>query len=176
MKITKKSMKNWGVILEKDSPIIDDLNTVSSEQSSWMEDYTKMHEITQNQMTNMMGIPPEELGTDEPNVSPEENRLPSLLPIAMKVAARTISQELVSVQPLGALGIPSDKVGEIEKRLEQENREGKIDSVIDNKNFKEKTLEDDKEYKRLVKKYGTSRIDLMYLDYIYGDDKTDDDN
>ena len=50
----------------------------------------------------------------------------NLLPIAMKVAAQTIGKDLVSVQPLQNPGISNEKLDEIMREVNRENRERKI--------------------------------------------------
>ena len=47
-------------------------------------------------------------------------------------------------------GVPKDKIKEIESRIKVENRDGKIESVLDSKYFEENKLEDDPEYKKLL--------------------------
>lgn len=99
------------------------------------------------------------------NESVENNNdFPSLLPIAMKIAQTTIGQDL---------GFASEEeINSVKKRIISENRDGKIESIINDEEFKEKTLEEDEEYKKLMKKgvvpmSGPSG-QLFYLDFKYG--------
>jgi hypothetical protein len=63
------------------------------------------------------------------------------LPIAMKIAKTTIGQDL---------GFASEEeINSVKKRIISENRDGKIESIINDEEFKEKTLEEDEEYKNL---------------------------
>ena len=79
------------------------------------------------------------------NESAEDNNdFPSLLPIAMKIAQTTIGQDLVFAS--------EDEINSVKKRIISENRDGKIESIINDEEFKEKTLEEDEEYKKLMKK------------------------
>ncbi len=103
----------------------------------------------------------------------EENtktsEFPSLLPTAMKVAAaRTIAQDLCFAS--------EEEINEVKSRVQSENRDGKIDAVIEGNEFTEKKLEDDEEYKNLMKKGVTPLSSptgqLFYLDYKYGHKKT----
>jgi len=92
---------------------------------------------------------------------PEE--LPSLLPIAMKVAAKTISQDLIFASP--------EEINEVKNKVLTENRDGKIEAIVDGKEFTEKKLEDDPEYQKLMKK-GVTPLSapsgqLFYLDFKY---------
>jgi hypothetical protein len=86
---------------------------------------------------------------------------PSLFPIAMKIASQTISQDLVSVQPMTAPGGMSKEEKErIESEIKQKNRDGKIDSLIEGTEYKEEKLEEHPDYKP-----GDSP--LFYMDYTY---------
>ena len=91
-----------------------------------------------------------------------------LLPIAMKVAAKTLGQDLS--------GITDDELKEIKDRIKSENRDSKISSVLENTDYKEKKLEEDKEYKELMKKGGVKPMSkpsskLFYLDFKYDENK-----
>ena len=92
----------------------------------------------------------------------------SLLPIAMKVAARTISNDLIFAS--------KDEIDEVKKKVQSENRDGKIEAIIEGGEFTEKKLEDDEEYKELMKKGVTPMSGpsgtLFYLDYKYGDESS----
>ena len=50
----------------------------------------------------------------------------------------------------------------LEAEIKQENRDGKIDSIVEGKEFTEKTIKDHPDYKPGPKSH------LMYLDYVYG--------
>jgi len=86
-----------------------------------------------------------------------------LFPTHNGVAATTISQDLIFAS--------DDEINEVKQKVKSENREGKIDAVIENKEFKEKNLEDDEEYKELIKKGVTPMSapssQLMYIDFKY---------
>lgn len=94
----------------------------------------------------------------------KENEFPSLLPIAMRVAAKTISDDLVFYT--------QDEINSVKNRLKQENRDGKIESILDNKEFEEKKIEDDIEYKKLISKgvkpMSGPSCSLLFLDFQYG--------
>jgi hypothetical protein len=90
----------------------------------------------------------------------------SIFPIVMKVAAITISSELLFAS--------KEEIKEVEDRIKVENRNNKIEAVIEGKEYKEKTLEDDSEYIELSKK-GVKPLSrpsgiLHYIDYKYNDD------
>ena len=87
----------------------------------------------------------------------------SLLPIAMKVASRTMSNDLIFAS--------KEEIDLVKSKVQSENRDGKIESIIEGGEFTEKKLEDDEEYKELMKKGVTPMSapsgKLFYLDYKY---------
>ena len=86
---------------------------------------------------------------------------PSLFPIAMKIASQTISQDLVTVQPMtGPGGMSKEERERIESEIKQKNRDGKIDSLIEGTEYKEEKVEEHPDYKP-----GDSP--LFYMDYTY---------
>lgn len=92
----------------------------------------------------------------------------TLFPIVMKVAAKTIGQDLYR--------ITDDELKEIKNRIKSENRQSKIKSVLENTDYKEKKLEEDKEYKELMKKRGIKPMSkpnskIHYIDFKYDENK-----
>jgi hypothetical protein len=89
----------------------------------------------------------------------------SILPVAMKIAAKKISNDLIFA--------PKEEIDAVKSRVKSENRNGKIDSIIEGVEFVEKKLEDDPEYKELMKRGVTPMSvpsgNLFYLDFKYGD-------
>jgi hypothetical protein len=122
--------------------------------------------MTGSQLDNLS-----QLAENQSNHILEETKseeFPSLLPIAMKVAARTISNDLIFAS--------KEEIDEVKKKVQSENRDGKIEAIIEGGEFTEKKLEDDEEYKELMKKGVTPMSapsgTLFYLDYKYGDEST----
>ena len=122
--------------------------------------------MTGSQLDNLS-----QLAENQSNQILEETKsedFPSLLPIAMKVAARTISNDLIFAS--------KDEIDEVKKKVQSENRDSKIEAIIEGGEFTEKKLEDDEEYKELMKKGVTPMSGpsgtLFYLDYKYGDEST----
>jgi hypothetical protein len=137
-------------IMKKWAPIIDSMGTTDSKADWLNSDYSK---INLDIETNL-----------ETKSEDDSTEFLSLLPIAMKVASRTISQDLVFAS--------KEEIDSVKSRIIQENRDGKIESIIEDKPFSEKKLEEDEEYKKLMKKgvvpmSGPSN-QLFYLDYQYG--------
>lgn len=122
--------------------------------------------MTGSQLDNLS-----QLAENQSNHILEETKsedFPSLLPIAMKVAARTISNDLIFAS--------KEEIDEVKKKVQSENRDGKIEAIIEGGEFTEKKLEDDEEYKELMKK-GVAPMSapsgtLFYLDYKYGDESS----
>ena len=86
----------------------------------------------------------------------------SLFPIAMKIASKTIGQDLVSVQPMsGPGGMSKEEKERIEAEIKQKNRDGKIDSLIEGTEYKEEKVEQHPDYKP------GSGGQLLYFDYTY---------
>lgn len=68
------------------------------------------------------------------------------LPIAKQVATKTVGLDLVSVMPMD-YGMTEEERKRIESEIIEENREGKIDSIVDGKVFVEKKVEEHPEYR-----------------------------
>lgn len=100
----------------------------------------------------------------------EENKseeFPSLLPIAMKVSSKLISNEIAGFAS-------KEEIDAVKSRVQSDNRDGKIEAIIEGGEFTEKKLEDDEEYQKLIKK-GVNPMSvpsgtLFYMDYQYGDE------
>lgn len=101
----------------------------------------------------------------------QEDKSPdySILPIALRITPRTVAQDLVFAS--------KDEIDSVKSRIVKENRSGKIESIINDKDFTEKKLEDDDEYKGLMKKgVEPMRVpsnSFLYLDYKYQVNKND---
>jgi hypothetical protein len=108
----------------------------------------------------------------EENTSATENttpEFPNILPMAMKVAAKTIAMDLCFDS--------EEEINEVKSKVQSENRDGKIDAIIEGGEFVEKKLEDDPGYKELMKKglqpLSAPSNQLFYLDFKYGDSKVE---
>jgi len=130
-------------IYKKWAPILENIGLTGS-KADWMSEWAEIHSKQEVEKSK-----------------PEE--FPSLLPIAMKVAAKTISQDLIFASP--------EEINEVKNKVLTENRDGKIEAIVDGKEFTEKKLEDDPEYQKLMKK-GVTPLSapsgqLFYLDFKY---------
>lgn len=134
-------------IMKKWAPVLESMGMTGSQLDN-------LSQLAENQSNQIL----EETKTEE---------FPSLLPIAMRVAAKTISNDLIFAS--------QEEINQVKKKVQSENRDGKIEAIIEDKEFTEKKLEDDEEYKELMKK-GVKPMSapsgtLFYLDYKYGGDK-----
>lgn len=93
----------------------------------------------------------------------------SILPIAMKVAAKTIAMDLVSVSPLGTVN--EKEMDRIKREVASENRERKINSLTEDSEYEEMKISDHPDY--LTK---GPKGELFYLDFKYKDEEEDDDS
>ena len=84
----------------------------------------------------------------------------SILPIARRVAAQTIGADLVSVAPIG--GISDKEVERIQNEIKIENRDRKINSILEGRTYVEMKPEDHPDWK------GLPSGKLFYIDYKYG--------
>jgi len=139
-----KTYEKWG-------PIINSMGLTGS-KADWMAEYAnKQIETLQENTLSSEGI---------------TSDFPSLLPIAMRVAAKTIAQDI------GGGFASKEEIDSVKNRITQENRDGKIESIINDKPFSEKKLEEDDEYKELMRKGVTPMSapsgSLFYLDFQYG--------
>jgi hypothetical protein len=135
-------------IMKKWAPILGSMCMTGSQ----LDNLTQLAENQSNQIL-------EETKTEE---------FPSLLPTAMKIAARTISNDLIFAS--------KEEIDAVKSRVQSDNRDGKIEAIVEGGEFTEKKLEDDEEYKELMKKGVTPMSapsgTLFYLDYKYGDEST----
>jgi hypothetical protein len=142
-------------LMNKWAPIIESIGVTGS-KANWMAEYAQLHQDKQS-------IRDEKIDSvlDE---SETTTNFP-ILPMAMKVASQTVGLDLVSVQPIG--GNSQEEIDRIQAEIKAENREGKIESVLENKEYKEKTIKDHPDYKN-----GMPSSQLFYMDFKYGHKKT----
>jgi len=142
------TQSNKDEIYKKWAPILNNIGLTGS-KANWMAEYAEIH--SKQDSTNI---------TEENTTFSD---FPTILPMAMKVAARTMT-----------FGASKEEIDEVKNKVLIENRDGKIDAVIEGKEFTEKKLEDDEEYQNLMKKdilpvqpLSSPRPSLFYLDFKY---------
>lgn len=134
--IKKKALDKW-------APILDTLGLTGS-RASWMAEYAKSHS---------------EFNEQSASSSPFES---AIFPTAIRVAAKTIGQDLVTVQPMSAPGGTSNEEMErIKNEVKSINRENKIDSITEDKEYKEMDIKDHPDY-------NGPTGNLFYFDFQYG--------
>jgi len=103
----------------------------------------------------------------QPSVFDQTSNFPSILPVAKRIFAKTVGLDLVAVKPLGG-GNTSEQLKDIRDDIKIENRDRVIESIIDDKEYKEMTVEEHPDY---IKPSGPSG-QLFYMDYTYGTSST----
>ena len=135
----EETMKKWAPILERMG--------MTGSKADWMSEYVEMHSKNETTLSNTT--------TED---------FQTLLPIAMKVSAQTIGTDLVSVAPIGG-GNSGSEMESIRQDIKIENRDRKIESIVEDKEFEEMKVEDHPDY---IKPKGPSG-QLFYLDFKYGE-------
>ena len=133
-------------IMKKWAPIIDSMGVTGS-KADWFSQYAQMHSNNESKI--------------EENTLTSDTEFPSLLPMAMQVASKTVGLDLVSVQPLASPGMSQEEVDRINNEIKKENRDGKIDALIEGKDFKEMKPEEHPDWK--PGPIGS----LLYMDFKY---------
>jgi len=86
-----------------------------------------------------------------------------LLPLVKRVSRKTLSQELAFYS--------EEEMMIVKSRVNSENRDRKIESILEGTEYVEKRLEDDLEYKELVsrgiKPLSAPTGHIFYVDYKY---------
>ena len=134
----EETMKKWAPILEKMG--------MTGSKADWMSEYAEMHSKNETTLSNTT--------TED---------FPTLLPMAMKVAAQTIGTDLVSVMPIGG-GNSGTEMESIRRDVKIENRDRKIESIVEDKEFEEMKVEDHPDYRKSKGPSGQ----LFYMDFKYG--------
>lgn len=129
-------------IMKKWTPILASMGMTGSQLDN-------LSQLAENQSNQIL----EETKTEE---------FPSLFPMAMKISAQTIGMDLVSVQPMaGPGGMSKEERERIEAEIKQENRDSKIDALVEGTEYNEKKVEEHPDYKP------GSGGQLFYMDYTY---------
>ena len=133
---------------------LDHLSSTQSVVNNWITEYANLH------LKN-------EINMDTTLVGTQSNEFfPSLLPIAKKIAAQTIGLDLVTVNPMKGFGNSEEEKERIKREVAIINRDRKLDSILENKEFEEFKEEEHELYKT------GSRYNLFYLDYAYATPST----
>lgn len=137
--------------IKKWAPILESMGMTGSSKADWMSEYAEMHSKNETTLSN----------TTLPTTATED--FPTLLPMTKQIFAKTIGLDLVSVAPIGG-GNSGTEMETIRQDVKIENRDRKIESIVDDKEFEEMKVEDHPDYKESVGPRGN----LFYLDFQYG--------
>jgi len=135
-------------LMKKWTSLLDSMGTTTSH-------FANMPQLAENQSQQIL--------KENILASDTNNEFPSLLPMAMKVASKTIGMDLVNVKPLASPGMSQEEVDRINNEVKKENRDGKIDSLIEGKDYKEMKPEEHPDWK--PGPIGS----LLYMDFKYGE-------
>lgn len=129
-------------IMKKWSPILESMGVTNSH-------WGNLSQLAENQSNHIL---------EENTIASEQ--FPSLLPIARKIAAQTIG------------GMSKEERERIESEVKSQNRDGKIDALIEGKEYTEKKVEEHPDYKSgtdlvPVQPLSSPLGQLFYLDYKY---------
>lgn len=119
-------------------------------KNNWLNQYKQLHETQENWKI-------EDLKDHNLN-----DGFKSILPIAMKVVVSTIGKDLVTVQPLGG-GNSYDENQKINAEIKSENRDRKLNSILENATYDEMKREEHTDYK----KSSYNPLPLLYMDMVY---------
>jgi hypothetical protein len=135
-------------IMKKWAPILNSIGMTGS-KVEWLSEYVEMHSNNEVEKNTL-------------STETTSNDFTSLLPMAMKVSAKTIGLDIVGVQPMNSPGGTSEEtMRRIKAEVKAENRERKINNVLEDEDYKEMDITEHEDYNGSV---GS----LFYLDYSYG--------
>ena len=135
-------------IMKKWSPILDSMGVTGS-KAQWMSEYAEMYSNNEVEKNT--------LSSDETS-----NEFPSILPMAKKIAAKTIGLDLVTVKPMNSPGGTSEEtMSRIKAEVKAENRQRKIDNLLEGEEYKEMDITEHEDY-------NGPNGSLLYMDFVYG--------
>ena len=135
-------------IMKKWAPILNSIGMTGS-KAEWVSEYVEIHsnnEVEKNTLSTEY----------------TSNDFTNLLPISKKIVAKTVGLDIVDVKPMSSPGGTSKETMErIKDEVKAENRERKINNVLEDEDFKEMDITEHPDYNGLGG-------NLFYLDYSYG--------
>jgi hypothetical protein len=131
--------------IKKWAPILQSMGMTGS-KADWMSEYAEIHSKNETTLSNTT--------TED---------FPTLLPIAKQIFAKTVGLDIVPVVPIGG-GNSGPEMESIRQDVKIENRERKIESIVDGKEFEEMKVEDHPDYVKPKLPSGQ----LFYMDFKYG--------
>ena len=135
-------------IMKKWSPILDSIGVTGS-KAQWMSEYAEIHSNNEVEKNTL-------------STETTSNDLPSIFPMAMKVCAKTIGLDLVEVKPMNSPGGTSEEtMRRIKAEVKAENRQRKIDNLLEGEEYKEMDITEHEDY-------NGPNGSLLYMDFVYG--------
>lgn len=135
-------------IMKKWSPILDSMGVTDS-KAQWMSEYVEMHS---NNKVEKNRLSTETISND----------FPSIFPMVKKIVAQTIGLDLVDVKPMNSPGGTSEEtMMRIKAEVKAENRQRKIDNLLEGEEYKEMDITEHEDY--------SLNGSLLYVDFVYGD-------
>ena len=135
-------------IIKKWGPILDSMGVTGS-KAQWMSEYAEIHsnnEVEKNRLST----------------ETTSNDFPSIFPMAKKIVAQTIGLDLVTVKPMNSSGGTSEEtMMRIKAEVKAENRQRKIDNLLEGEEYKEMYITEHEDY--------SLNGSLLYVDFVYGD-------
>ncbi len=136
-------------IIKKWGPILDSMGVTGS-KAQWMSEYAEIHsnnEVEKNRLST----------------ETTSNDFPSIFPMAKKIVAQTIGLDLVTVKPMNSPGGTSEEtMSRIKAEVKAENRQRKIDNLLEGEEYKEMNITEHEDY-------NGPTGGLFYMDFVYGD-------
>jgi len=140
--------KNKEDLMKKWAPILNSMGVTGS-KANYMSEYAEIH--------SNHTIEENTLSTEKTS-----NDFPSLLPISKKIVAKTVGLDIVAVKPMTSPGGTSEETMErIKAEVKAENRQRKINNLLEDEEYKEMDITEHDDYNGPVG-------NLFYLDYSYG--------
>ena len=135
-------------IMKKWAPILEGVGLTGS-KAQWISEYAEMHSNNEVEKNT--------LSTDKTS-----NEFPNILPMAKKIVAKTIGLDLVSVKPMNSPGGTSEEtMRRIKAEVKAENRQRKIDNLLEGEEYKEMDITEHEDY-------NGPTGGLFYMDFVYG--------
>jgi hypothetical protein len=114
-------------IMKKWAPILDSMGVTGS-KAQCMSEYAEIHSNNEVEKNTL-------------STETTSNDFTSILPMAMKVCAKTIGLDLVDVQPMNSPGGTSEEtMRRIKDEVKAENRQRKIDNLLEGEEYKEMNI------------------------------------
>jgi 6-pyruvoyl-tetrahydropterin synthase len=134
--------------MKKHNDIWENLNPTQSNVKNWINEYCNLHLKNEINMNSSIGTQSNE-------------DFSNMLPIVKRITTQTIGMNLVDVKPLKNFGNTLEEIEKIERDVNKINRDRKLDSVLEDKEYEEFKIEEHELFKE-----GT-KPQLFYMDFIY---------